>query len=207
MRLPLETSRRLQCRTTEAVTASMLKRTFVRQFNLVVVLGEALHVATAFLFMYFRKCTCYFPSFASHPPVPFGNGVPVILSITGQTCRRYTEGGSSLKFRFLFLLIQRSSVGGVCQTASERVCKILVKTTWNINVAFPAFGMWLNVSRRRLWYFATTLAPTPPAKHTARSPGFHPHSEHSAVKCMEFALDIGYAPSTSNASRRFPFIY
>ena len=45
-------------RTTEAVTASMLKRTFVRQLNLVVVLGEALHVATAFLFMYFRKCTC-----------------------------------------------------------------------------------------------------------------------------------------------------
>ena len=45
-------------RTTEAVTALMLKRTFVRQLNLVVVLGEALHVATAFLFMYFRKCTC-----------------------------------------------------------------------------------------------------------------------------------------------------
>ena len=45
-------------RLTEAVTASMLKRTFVRQLNLVAVLGEALHVATAFLLMYSRKCTC-----------------------------------------------------------------------------------------------------------------------------------------------------
>ena len=173
--------------TTEVVIGSMWKRALVRKLNTQALSSEIPHVADASLFTDFLSVH-FFRSLPA-PLSRFETDCFLILPPTGLTGRRYTEGASSLlkKFLFLRLQIQRSSVAGVCRLASERSGEDHVQHQCRVS------------SIRHVVKFVVTAAVV--LRDNICAAGVceaHDSSTcfdlHSAVMCMEFALDIEYVP-------------